>query len=102
MFPQRATTRLSSILQKSIHMEAHKTYVDLLKIKKNEGSEKLEQSQWKAMRKSFIAAKWNDKWDAYIKLSLWKAVRVNNTFIYRNVWSRIIVIVIISVYVCVL
>lgn len=57
MFPQRATTRLSSILQKSIHMEAHKTYVDLLKIKKNEGSEKLEQSQWKAMRKSFIAAK---------------------------------------------
>lgn len=38
-------------------MEAHKTYVNLLKIKKNEGSEKLEQSQWKAMRKYFIAAK---------------------------------------------
>lgn len=60
MFPQRATTRLSSrlfILEESLRMEAHKTYVDLLKIKKNESSEKLEQSQWKATRRSFIADK---------------------------------------------
>lgn len=39
---------------------------------------------------------------AYETKFFWKTVWVINTFIYRNIWSRIIVIVIMSINICVL